>query len=386
MLILSDVNRSNFIDYRKERNLDVIYDKKLYCEFQMKITLISTIFNLNPFVNIYIESINRLSSHDFSYLLIDANSSDDIKTLVFDKINLSEKRLINLPDRENYFNSIIHGIRLTKTEYFFILDTDDAIKIETIDLFNLCIENNKNIDLFLFREEIGFCKNIVNPDRVSDDKLDLRNLMNSFLLRTTFGSMTSKLVRKDLFKNLLEMHVEIKYSPDILLTFLTYHNSRRVLYVNKNYHIQNIFNSKSLNRNYNNTRFDDYLYVYQYVIQNIHKNKKLYEQSNNTRFVKEIFYDFVMTHKFTDNSFNNANFLFLTQNIDLIKNIDESRIRKFLVLVTIRSRIRILFVLIFRMAYKTKFRIDYINNYLIFLKNKMFNCGSIYDFNNNSAI
>lgn len=356
----------------------------------MDITLISTIYNLNPYINTYIDSLNNLSNKNINYILIDANSSDDVKGLVVDKINLEFKRYIKFNFRINYFNSIIEAIKLVETEYFFILDTDDAIKVESVDLFQSCIDSYRNTDMFLFKEEIDFFKHISNLETLKITKANRSKLMHSFLERTVNGSMTSKLIKKSLFDEVLAYSADIKYSPDILLSFIAFKNAYNISEASINYHIQNTFNSGSLNRSYLKSRFFDYKYVYDFI-NNVDETSEFYfnginRMANLNRFLIEIFYDFVMTYSSNHSNLENPSLSFMINNIQMLENNKISQYRSYIMKYVIRSRFKSILVIVIRFLYKFKFFLDYVANSLRYYKNKSSGVDLIYDFNNNSSI
>jgi hypothetical protein len=353
----------------------------------MKITLISTIYNLNPYISIYIDSINSLSNKDISYILVDANSADNIREEVFNKIDIKNKKYIRFPFKENYYNSIISAIDLLETDYFFILDTDDAIKIESIDLFNYCIESYKDVDIFLFSEKNDFLKNIINIEKFNYDIVEKDNILISFTSKTIRGSMTSKLMKKDLISDFKE-HYDITYSPDILLSYITFLNSKSIIELNLTYHVSNVFNSASLNRLYNQSRFNDYKKIYEFINTHIGKDIESIEKlisANQSRFFSEIFYDFVMVHSQNGN-LENLGYEFLTRNENLLSNSGLPLTKVLIMRLVLRLKpFRFLFIF-FRAAYITKFKLYNFKHIFQYYKSKIRGGAKIYDFNSYSTL
>jgi glycosyltransferase involved in cell wall biosynthesis len=255
------------------------------------ITLISTIYNLNPFVSLYIESINNQSDQDFDYILVDAFSQDNILESVFNNINLINKKYYKMNTRLSYHESIIYAIGKVESDYYFFLDTDDAIRVETIELFKNLIEIS-NSDMFLFEDSRSQLRNI-NLDKTRMVSIDNVEVLSDFLRYTRKGPMTSKLV-KNLQIDFNEMPIEnFRYSPDIFLSFVHFINCNSIVSVNKQFNIQNLYNYSSLNRRYNKSRISDYIIVYKLIKHLLIKYSldSQFEEDNLERVLKELIYD-----------------------------------------------------------------------------------------------
>lgn len=90
------------------------------------ITIVSTIYNLNPYIEDYIHSLNSFSfSTDFHLVMIDDGSGENIRNLVYDRLTFPNKTLIRNEKNLGILQSLIIGVNRVKTEYFMVLDTDD---------------------------------------------------------------------------------------------------------------------------------------------------------------------------------------------------------------------------------------------------------------------
>jgi glycosyltransferase involved in cell wall biosynthesis len=261
----------------------------------MTITLISTLYNSNPYINTYIESINNQTNMDFSYILIDACSVDNIIDLVFNKIAVTNKRFYRLNERMSIHESLLYGISKVESDYYFFLDTDDAIRYQTIELLKSLIES-VDADLILFPDSRSALKNIPT-EKVEIMEENKDNLIKEFLLYTKRGAYTSKLIKKRYYNTDSTRIYKFHYSPDIFLTFLIILNSYKIYSVNQQINVMNLWNHNSTNRNYYKSRIIDYINVYRTLNGLIYSrsiNFNEYSNLNLERLSKEIIYDFAL--------------------------------------------------------------------------------------------
>lgn len=261
----------------------------------MTITLISTIYNFNPYINTYIESINNQTDMDFFYILVDACSSDNIKDKVYKKINVSKKKYYRLNERKNIHESMLHGISKVESDYYFFLDTDDAIRFQTVELLKTLSEL-VDADLILFEDSRSALKNLSN-DKFEIIEENKDQIIKDFLLYTKRGPYTSKLIKKNDIDIDLNGIYKFHYSPDIFLTFLIIINSNKIYSVNQQINVMNLLHFNSTNRNYYKSRVADYVNVFKslnILIYSYNLNYDEYKVLNLERVSKEIIYDFAL--------------------------------------------------------------------------------------------
>ena len=109
---------------------------------ETKITIFTPTYNRAHTLRRTFESLKNQTIRDFKWLIIDDGSTDNTKDLVENfKQNADFEIEYHYQENAHKFVSIIRGVKLCNTEYFTILDSDDAILPNALEILLDEIEN-----------------------------------------------------------------------------------------------------------------------------------------------------------------------------------------------------------------------------------------------------
>jgi len=107
-----------------------------------KITIFTPTYNRAHTLGRTFESLKNQTIRDFKWLIIDDGSTDNTRDLVENfKQNADFEIEYHYQENAHKFISIIRGVKLCNTEYFTILDSDDAILPNALEILLGEIEN-----------------------------------------------------------------------------------------------------------------------------------------------------------------------------------------------------------------------------------------------------
>ena len=109
---------------------------------ETKITIFTSTYNRAHTLGRTFESLKKQTIRGFKWLIIDDGSTDNTKDLVENfKQNADFEIEYHYQENAHKFVSIIRGVKLCNTEYFTILDSDDAILPNALEILLDEIEN-----------------------------------------------------------------------------------------------------------------------------------------------------------------------------------------------------------------------------------------------------
>lgn len=257
------------------------------------LTIITTIFNLNPYVNKYIETINSLIEvANFQLLMVDDGSTDNIELLVFNKLNIKDKTLLRNQQNLGILASLVIAINDSRTEYVMVLDSDDSVNITNTSKMIKHLSNEYSYDLVIFNEDKfdelnvqGEKEKIIN---ISDKKIFM---FENFLGSTRFGTLSDKIFRRELFKDFQPNFnlSAVRFGPDNFLSFWIFLHSQKIGYYNKNIYEASL-RFTSTNRQFKVNRNKEYELFFNYINSKIHNSSNLL-LLNEIRYFKQLVYD-----------------------------------------------------------------------------------------------
>lgn len=257
------------------------------------LTIITTIFNLNPYVNKYIDTINSLIEvTDFQLLMIDDGSTDNIELLVFNKLNLKYKTLIRNRENLGIMASLVMAINKSKTNYLMVLDSDDSLNITNTSKMIRQLSHLHSYDLVIFNENKFDELNIDGNTEKIVDISDKKNFMlEKFLGSTRFGTLSDKIFRTDLFKDYHPNFYlsSVRFGPDNFLSFWIFLQSQKIGYYGKNIYEASVRFS-STNRQFKVNRNKEYELFFDYINSEIPNSSNLV-LLNEVRYFKQLVYD-----------------------------------------------------------------------------------------------
>ncbi|MFV0165372.1 glycosyltransferase family A protein [Empedobacter falsenii] len=112
----------------------------------MQFTIFTPTYNRKDYLKILYNSLLEQSFKDFEWLIVDDGSSDDTDTEVQNFINEDKLKITYYKQKNGGKHRAINkGLDLAKGEYFFIVDSDDFLPINSLEMVNSKIDliNNK---------------------------------------------------------------------------------------------------------------------------------------------------------------------------------------------------------------------------------------------------
>lgn len=257
------------------------------------LTIITTIFNLNPYVDKYIDTINSLVEvTNFQLLMIDDGSTDNIELLVFNKLKIKDKTFLKNQENLGIMASLVIAINKSKTNYLMVLDSDDSLNITNTSKMFRQLSKLLSYDVVIFNENKFDELNIEgNTERIVDIS-DKKNFMfENFLGSTRFGTLSDKVFRRELFKD-FDPHFNlssVRFGPDNFLSFWIFLQSQKI-----GYYIKNIYEAgvrfTSTNRQFKVNRNNEYELFFNYINSKITNSSNLI-LLNEVRYFKQLVYD-----------------------------------------------------------------------------------------------
>ncbi len=111
----------------------------------MSITIITATINAGNYIGGLIESLDKQSSKNFEWIVMDGGSIDNTVDLV--KCSSVPYRLIVGTDFGIY-DAINKAIKLAKTKYYLIVGADDRLYVNAVEKFLNALEVNGGFDLY----------------------------------------------------------------------------------------------------------------------------------------------------------------------------------------------------------------------------------------------
>lgn len=225
-------------------------------EFDIKISVIVPVYNVEKYLEKCIESIINQTFEKYEIILVDDGSTDsscEIVDYYGEKypqiINVFHKKNGGLGDARNY------GINHAKGEYLIFIDSDDYIELDMLEcLYNKAKEYNSDIVMCRFKSitESGNIK-YISKEKFSED--ELMTLSKNKDLMLTHPAAWNKMYRRELFlsNNDIRYPSQVWYE-DIRTTLKLFNVANSIIYVDKvlyNYLIRegSITNNKNCERN-----------------------------------------------------------------------------------------------------------------------------------------
>ena len=110
-----------------------------------KLTIITTVFNGEPFIVRYLERLAKLDRKKFSLIVVDAGSRDNTYEMLLTS-SIEFDCLMSEEDDGFYFG-LNKAVNKVSTDYYMVLGIDDALYPETLDEIYTQIEGNPDMIL-----------------------------------------------------------------------------------------------------------------------------------------------------------------------------------------------------------------------------------------------
>lgn len=114
----------------------------------MKLTVITSVFNSDDFLDHFIQDIKRQSMFkECEFFFLDANSQDNSRNIILEQVcKYKNIQYFNVGDK-NIYSTWNLGVILSKTEYLTNWNTDDRRLPHSLEKQINFLESNKDIDL-----------------------------------------------------------------------------------------------------------------------------------------------------------------------------------------------------------------------------------------------
>lgn len=146
----------------------------------MKVSIIVPVYNVEEFVEGCLESINAQTYQDYEVIVVEDCSTDNSKCLVEEYVKTHEKfRLLPLEKNGGPMHAWMEGVKVSKGDYFFFVDSDDTITpdaVETlvniVDKYGVDIAcGNTSYDTRRYGGGLAYHNNYLNPGLYTGEKL-----------------------------------------------------------------------------------------------------------------------------------------------------------------------------------------------------------------------
>ena len=136
----------------KNNKFNISFDKKedFYERIAPKISIIITVYNQKPFLNIIYACIQNQSLKDIEIIFVD-DASIDNSSIVINNLIKKDKRIKYIKNSINkgQFYSRYKGIKMSKGEYILVIDPDDLL-LNNILIKAYELATNFNLDIVQF--------------------------------------------------------------------------------------------------------------------------------------------------------------------------------------------------------------------------------------------
>lgn len=295
-----------------------------------KITIITTIYNLNPYTNNFIQSINTLNNlMDFNLIIVDDGSTDDIYNLVYNKINSEKKLYIKNELNKGILFSLNEAFKSCETDYCMVLDSDDEVHETNLSLLNGLINSTSDFDIVFFKSSENknrILQNWVIPQiNLYPESREL--VLKKFISNTHLGALSNKIIKTSLIKQ-IDFHFDfemIRFNPDNVVSFITYLRATKLGHFDNIIYLATLrFNST--NRQFNKNRHKEYKLYHQFVEKCLSSDNELLKL-NDLRLFKQLVYDLTSFNYKNINQFKkySSEIIFLIESIELYSTISKDK-------------------------------------------------------------
>lgn len=280
----------------------------------MMFSIITTVYNNNPYLFRYLECVNNLNFENTELVILNDGSTDNVMEII--KENLTFENVVYVENEKNIgiFLSQKKAIKSSEGDYILFLDSDDILINDVLKDFEILLKN-KNIDVLLYKSRIIQSNFVIEecPLDLSSLNYDLslNKVIEGFLLRTENGALSNKVFKSNIIKNytLFDIEFPVRFAPDNLISFLVFMGAKNVAYIDKCYYFAHS-RRDSTNRTLSCSRFEEYKFLYNYYDNYLTKyDSKILKRYNASRYISELLYDYViiMVAKMTFKDFKSYN-------------------------------------------------------------------------------
>lgn len=256
------------------------------------VSIIIPIYNSQNKIRKTIQSVVNQTYSNLQILLIDDGSTDQSLSICHHFKNFDERIEIYTGENKGVSHARNVGLKVSKGKYIYFIDSDDYIKISTIETLVMNMERY-NADISIVGYSMYWANGKIQP--MSNPKL-IKVLEHELALRAWFSSnlfkgfMWDKMFKSELFKD-VTFPENISYMEDVYVGNKLFLKSRKVVYSGENLYMY--YQSES---NITNSSFKkEYLQgldSIKFMVEVSKKNKGKYDEEVYSRLLQTS-YDFI---------------------------------------------------------------------------------------------
>lgn len=263
-----------------------------------KYTILTTIYNTNPFIDNYITSINGLDASKFELILVDDGSKDNVVEYVQQNLNSDVNIKVYHQENTGILIALLNGIKQANNEYIIIFDSDDILSPEILDYLDKATESNPDVVHYknCSYRDINVL-NLSDTNEIKDITHKKEEMTKNFLEKNMYGTLSEKCFKRTLLDCAeIIKNGTIRFTPDIVISFYIFMNCKTLVNIDKTFYFAPI-NNRSTSKSFEDFRFSEYKQLFTifeaYCKETFDENTQLLIKS---RFIREAIYS--ITHLF----------------------------------------------------------------------------------------
>ena len=242
-----------------------------------KISIITPVYNAEPYISNLIESVIQQSFDDWELILINDGSVDQSR-IIMERYSFADKR-IKLINQENQGPSVARnvGIENAHSEWITFIDADDKVSLNYLEeLYDVAA----NVDLVC----AGYYEqNIQNPKGIAlhdfSDFLNQETIDSDIFIGEIFNGVTgvlwSKLFKNQVIKeNSLRLDSRLKLSEDLLFVLQYAKKINKIKLVSSPIYYYNRLHENGLSSQYNLAYIENFKHLIERVLEEFPDDEK----------------------------------------------------------------------------------------------------------------
>lgn len=235
------------------------------------VSVIIPSYNSEKYIEKAIASVMKQTYKDLEIIICDDGSTDN-SIKIYDKIQLIDKRVKVVKNKHQGPSEERNiGIFEAKGKYILFLDSDDWIESTTIGNLVEIYNNNLDIDIICFGlqrnyvvdEEIQIKK---GKDILKEGKYYLENILEEMIQKEIINSPVNKMYKTEILKKYnIKFDNKLYIAEDLLFNINYFKYVRKVYISNSKFYNYRIANSKSLTNRYIKNKYEQLMYVNDYM-------------------------------------------------------------------------------------------------------------------------
>lgn len=116
----------------------------------VRVSVVIPVYNVEKYLEDCLNSIVNQTLKDIEIICIDDGSTDNSLKILDDYAEFDDRIVVVSQSNQGHAVSTNRGISMAKGEYLYLMDSDDIVKLNTLeDTYNLC--KSKDLDFLIFK-------------------------------------------------------------------------------------------------------------------------------------------------------------------------------------------------------------------------------------------